>query len=238
MTREGAQRSFAARSRAWTRVFGVLPSRGRGGPAVPGGAGPLRRASGGAAVPRLRAGRRGARASGGPGDRARGHAEGNACGGGSAEAATGRRRRGRTSPARGSSAAATASWSGTGAADRARSTSWPGVGSTTVFVEVKERRNASHGLGLEAVTWSKRQRLVRAARLYAASKGLSETDLRFDVVSVDGRRGQPRAGCLRRRRLVDDREGMERETGFEPATSTLARSHSTTELFPPCLRKI
>ncbi len=26
--------------------------------------------------------------------------------------------------------------------------------------------------------------------------------------------------------------GMERETGFEPATSTLARSHSTTELFP------
>ena len=25
---------------------------------------------------------------------------------------------------------------------------------------------------------------------------------------------------------------MERETGFEPATSTLARSHSTTELFP------
>src|SRR5262249_41825084 len=28
-------------------------------------------------------------------------------------------------------------------------------------------------------------------------------------------------------------EKLERETGFEPATSTLARSHSTTELFPP-----
>jgi hypothetical protein len=27
--------------------------------------------------------------------------------------------------------------------------------------------------------------------------------------------------------------GVERETGFEPATSTLARLHSTTELFPP-----
>ncbi len=26
---------------------------------------------------------------------------------------------------------------------------------------------------------------------------------------------------------------VERETGVEPATSTLARSHSTTELFPP-----
>ena len=32
--------------------------------------------------------------------------------------------------------------------------------------------------------------------------------------------------CIHERRL-------ERETGFEPATSTLARSHSTTELFPP-----
>jgi hypothetical protein len=29
---------------------------------------------------------------------------------------------------------------------------------------------------------------------------------------------------------------MERETGFEPATSTLARSHSTTELFPLSLK--
>src|SRR5215467_12397472 len=29
-------------------------------------------------------------------------------------------------------------------------------------------------------------------------------------------------------------KSMERETGFEPATSTLARSHSTTELLPPC----
>ena len=31
--------------------------------------------------------------------------------------------------------------------------------------------------------------------------------------------------CIHERKL-------ERETGFEPATSTLARSHSTTELFP------
>ena len=29
-----------------------------------------------------------------------------------------------------------------------------------------------------------------------------------------------------------EEERLERETGFEPATSTLARSHSTTELFP------
>jgi hypothetical protein len=31
---------------------------------------------------------------------------------------------------------------------------------------------------------------------------------------------------------LEEGEKMERETGFEPATSTLARSHSTTELFP------
>jgi len=60
-------------------------------------------------------------------------------------------------------------------------------GSTTVFVEVKERRTPSHGSGLDALTWGKRQRMIRAARLYAAARGLSETDLRFDVVSVDGR---------------------------------------------------
>ena len=31
---------------------------------------------------------------------------------------------------------------------------------------------------------------------------------------------------------------LERETGFEPATSTLARSHSTTELLPPNMMSI
>ena len=34
-------------------------------------------------------------------------------------------------------------------------------------------------------------------------------------------------------RVGRDSRELERETGFEPATSTLARSHSTTELFPP-----
>ncbi len=31
---------------------------------------------------------------------------------------------------------------------------------------------------------------------------------------------------------------LERETGFEPATSTLARLHSTTELLPRCFGKL
>jgi putative endonuclease len=58
-------------------------------------------------------------------------------------------------------------------------------GGATVFVEVKERSSSGHGAGHEAVTWSKRRRIVRAAVLYAASRGLTETPLRFDVVSVD-----------------------------------------------------
>jgi putative endonuclease len=65
-------------------------------------------------------------------------------------------------------------------------------GDTTVFVEVKERHGESHGQGHEAVTFGKRRRIVRAARLYAAARGLSETPLRFDVVSIDWVDGQPR----------------------------------------------
>ena len=46
--------------------------------------------------------------------------------------------------------------------------------------------------------------------------------------------GQPSPGLPTVARVCGKRERrLERETGFEPATSTLARSHSTTELFPP-----
>ena len=58
-------------------------------------------------------------------------------------------------------------------------------GESTVFVEVKERHGASHGEGHEAVTFGKRRRIIRAARLYAATRGLTETPMRFDVISID-----------------------------------------------------
>jgi putative endonuclease len=58
-------------------------------------------------------------------------------------------------------------------------------GGTTVFVEVKERHGLSHGRGHESVTFGKRRRLIRAARLYAAVHGLEERPLRFDVISID-----------------------------------------------------
>ena len=58
-------------------------------------------------------------------------------------------------------------------------------GGVTVFVEVKHRRGRAHGAGHESVTFGKRRRIIRAARLYACARGLSETPLRFDVVSID-----------------------------------------------------
>lgn len=56
---------------------------------------------------------------------------------------------------------------------------------TTVFVEVKQRGDESHGGGFEAVTPAKRRRIVRAAELFSSRHGLSERALRFDVISIE-----------------------------------------------------
>lgn len=58
-------------------------------------------------------------------------------------------------------------------------------GTTIVFVEVKERRSDSHGAAVEAVTAAKRERVVRAARHWAARHGAQGLSFRFDVVSID-----------------------------------------------------
>jgi putative endonuclease len=66
-------------------------------------------------------------------------------------------------------------------------------GDVLVFVEVKQRHGASHGEAVEAVTFGKRRRVVRAARLWAAARDVSESLLRFDVVSIDDDgQGRPR----------------------------------------------
>jgi putative endonuclease len=65
-------------------------------------------------------------------------------------------------------------------------------GPVTVFVEVKHRRGPAYGAGFESVTFGKRRRIVRAARLFACARGLSESPLRFDVVSIDEVGGSPR----------------------------------------------
>ena len=63
---------------------------------------------------------------------------------------------------------------------------------TVVFVEVKERGGDSHGQAVEAVTAAKRRKVVRAARLYAARHGLSDSPTRFDVVAIDWGQDGPR----------------------------------------------
>lgn len=55
-----------------------------------------------------------------------------------------------------------------------------------VFVEVKYRQDAHAGYGAEAVTWRKRQQIVKTARWYLMEKHVSERPCRFDVVSFLG----------------------------------------------------
>ena len=57
-------------------------------------------------------------------------------------------------------------------------------GGTTVFVEVKRRRDAALGAPGEAVTLRKRRRVVRAARRWLAEHPGRARAVRFDVVAV------------------------------------------------------
>jgi putative endonuclease len=59
-------------------------------------------------------------------------------------------------------------------------------GTTTVFVEVKRRKNDARGTPAEAVTPKKRDRVIRAARRWLVENpGLSRTgEVRFDVIAI------------------------------------------------------
>jgi putative endonuclease len=59
-------------------------------------------------------------------------------------------------------------------------------GGTTVFVEVKRRRDAALGEPAEAVTRTKRLRIVRAARRWLAAHPTRGRAVRFDVVAIVG----------------------------------------------------
>ena len=59
-------------------------------------------------------------------------------------------------------------------------------GATTVFVEVKRRRDSALGAPAEAVTVLKRRRVVRAARRWLAAHPARGRSVRFDVVAVEG----------------------------------------------------
>ncbi|SUB59704.1 Uncharacterised protein family UPF0102 [Phocoenobacter uteri] len=61
-------------------------------------------------------------------------------------------------------------------------------GTTFVFVEVRQRKNAKFGSAVESISYSKQQKWLNAANLWLASKGLSldTADCRFDVVAFEG----------------------------------------------------
>ncbi len=57
-------------------------------------------------------------------------------------------------------------------------------GETIVFIEVKTRRTLTYGLPCEAVTPLKRQHIKRVISYYVLLKGLSEKQLRIDVMEL------------------------------------------------------
>ena len=64
-------------------------------------------------------------------------------------------------------------------------------GETIVFVEVKTREDLAFGGGADAVTASKRRRIVEIAEDYLARYHRGDCPCRFDVVSIDLAGGAP-----------------------------------------------
>lgn len=57
-------------------------------------------------------------------------------------------------------------------------------GDCVVLVEVKTRRTATKGSPEDAVSPTKQKRLVRLAAAYVQHAGLSDCDVRFDVIAI------------------------------------------------------
>ena len=55
-----------------------------------------------------------------------------------------------------------------------------------VFVEVKMRTGSKYGIGAEAVTAKKIEKIQICARLYLQENSLGNQDLRFDVIDIMG----------------------------------------------------
>lgn len=53
-----------------------------------------------------------------------------------------------------------------------------------VFVEVKTRRNKLYGMPAEAVTYAKQQKIINTALYYLNGAGLSNPEVRFDVIEI------------------------------------------------------
>lgn len=58
--------------------------------------------------------------------------------------------------------------------------------STTIFVEVRFRRQANYGSSIETVRPDKQSRIIRSAKHYLQMHDLyDEVDCRFDVIGLD-----------------------------------------------------
>lgn len=65
-------------------------------------------------------------------------------------------------------------------------------GDTLVFVEVRYRRNASHGSPVATVDIHKQRKIIKTARFYLQKHGLTNRmPCRFDVVGITENAGQP-----------------------------------------------
>ena len=71
-------------------------------------------------------------------------------------------------------------------------------GETTVFVEVRYRRDERFGRAVETVTPGKRLKIRRAAGIFLSRRpALATAPCRFDVVGIAGRAGAPHIEWLR-----------------------------------------
>lgn len=69
-------------------------------------------------------------------------------------------------------------------------------GDQLVFVEVRSRRHSRFGTPAESVTWTKQQRLLRAAALYLQRQHL-DLPCRFDVVAILRAEDEPELEWIR-----------------------------------------
>ncbi len=60
---------------------------------------------------------------------------------------------------------------------------------TLCFIEVKSRRSTDFGTPEEYVGWRKRQKFIRAAKLFTARKPYRDYRIRFDIVTLTGSEG-------------------------------------------------
>ncbi len=58
-------------------------------------------------------------------------------------------------------------------------------GDTLVFCEVKARRSKAFGSALEGITPQKIKKIKKAAQVFLLRNGITDSDCRFDVVTID-----------------------------------------------------